>query len=211
MHRMFMKYIVKLAMLLSSFMIVGCASQPKEIEALVLGSGQLNPSADQKLSPVVLEVFQLKDLRDFQSSDYFKLINTGKSESQYILSMEQFFIQPSQVVRLKMPLNDQANHIGLFAAFHNLDELRWRTTIDINRVSSFELPVLGPLYEQQFFLCIELGDLGVSTRWLSGRSEMNRLQIQAQESAAGKIPFLGCAGQSKNTGPVVSSVLGASR
>lgn len=211
MYCMFLKYIVKIAMAFLLVLIAGCASQPKEIEALVLSSGQLNPSVDQKLSPVVLEIFQLKALRDFQSSDYFKLIDMSKSESQDIVSIEQFVIQPNQVIRLKRPVNQEAKHIGVFAAFHHLDELRWRSTEDIHRVSSFELPVFGEVHGQPLLLCIELGDTGVLTRWLSGPSEMNRLQIQAQESADGKIPFSGCNGPSRGKGSVVSSATSVRR
>jgi type VI secretion system VasD/TssJ family lipoprotein len=194
------KFMVKIARIALMALVAGCASHAKEINALVISSGQLNPSVDQRSSPVVLEVFQLKELRDFQSADYFKLADMNKSESKDVLSNDRFIIQPSQVVRFDLPLNIESKHIGLFAAFHHLDDLRWRSTVDIGKVSSFELPVLGEVYGQKLLLCIELGDSGVSTRWLSGQNEMNHLQKQARDSAEGKIPFSGCGSASGGKG-----------
>lgn len=124
------------------------ACGPGTLETTVKTDAELNPNADNNPSPVMVQIFQLKDDARFKKADYTVLIDEPeKTLGNDLLKSYQHYFNPGEEQKLpEIVLLEQTRFIGIVSAYRNIDNAQWRTIHPVNEGSSYRLELnLGRL------------------------------------------------------------------
>ena len=112
--------------------LAGCAGPPKPLPptivqiALSADSG-VNPDARGRASPVVVRVFELKTLATFNAADFFSLWDREKETlGEDLVAREELQLRPGDQKKLDRTLPPETRHIGVIAAYRDLERAKWR-------------------------------------------------------------------------------------
>lgn len=96
-------------------------------------AADLNPDLNNRPSPLVIRLYELKTPDIFTSADFFSLyakadevLGTG------LLDQVELIIKPGEQRSLERTLNPETRYLGLLAAYRDLDNATWRTVIKIS-------------------------------------------------------------------------------
>ena len=138
------------------FSLWGCSSQPKRMDVLVTAAGDINPDLNGRPSPVVFKLYQLKSLKAFQRADYDTLRGAHAPFDADVVSVDEHFLSPYDVLRLSMEAKPEARYLAVFASYRDRDAANWRRANGIRNVRALELPVVGWSYRQELPVRIKL-------------------------------------------------------
>lgn len=120
-----------------------CASGPPKpaiIQANVTVAIDVNPDARGRASPVVLRLFELKNLGAFQSADFFSLIDRDKEAlGGELVAKEEFTLRPGEKKHFDRPLQADTRFVAVVVAFRDLEKSSWRAAIPVR--ASQAMPV----------------------------------------------------------------------
>lgn len=117
--------------------IASCASQPSppaptRLIANFEAAADLNPDHNGRPSPLLVRIHELKAPGVFNSADFFSLYKeAGTVLAADRLRSEEMIIKPGERHHLEWTLEPDTRHIGLLAAYRDLDHAIWRALIDI--------------------------------------------------------------------------------
>jgi len=124
-------------------LLCACASGPPKpaiIQTSVTVASDVNPDARGRASPVVLRLFELKNLGAFQSADFFSLLERDKEAlGGELVAKEEFTLSPGEKKQFVRPLQADTRYVAVVAAFRDLEKSSWRAAIPV-RVSQ-SMPV----------------------------------------------------------------------
>lgn len=125
-------------------MAQGCASfggaTAPEVQIRLRTAADLNPDANNRPSPVVLKIFDLKERNLFANARYFELWNNAESIlGNDLIGVQEIELFPDQAVEIALDSTTvDSNFVGIAVGFRNLDAAVWRST--------FELPEARKVY-----------------------------------------------------------------
>lgn len=94
---------------------------------------------------VVLRIYQLKDIKTFDSSVYQQLLNEGETTlGGDLLAMRNVVLKPGGDVSLNMPMEDDAKYVAVAGLFRDPDTVKntWKLTIDREALDPDEARVI---------------------------------------------------------------------
>ncbi|MGF1605667.1 MAG: type VI secretion system lipoprotein TssJ [Rhodothalassiaceae bacterium] len=100
-----------------------------KIRASISASDTVNPDLQGRASPVVVRTYLLRSPTAFQNADFFAVYqNEAGTLGQDLLERQEFFLEPGQSLDKEFLLTEDsgATHLGVIAAFRDLDEAQWR-------------------------------------------------------------------------------------
>lgn len=130
--------------------LAACGSPPKVapvppktgVSLRIEATTEINPDFQGRPSPVVVRVYQLRSAGIFQSADFFALQNneTGILGAD-LLGREEFEVIPGETRALSIDADIEARHLGVVAAYRELDQARWRAVAALvpNQANPFTL------------------------------------------------------------------------
>jgi type VI secretion system protein VasD len=122
-------------MLMALGLLVGCASGPKPavVEGAIEAAAGLNPSINNRPSPLVVRVYELKSPTAFNGADFMSLYQRDQAElGADLVGKEEFTLQPGEkraLVKKTLPAGVQ--FIGVLAAYRDLDRAQWRAVVPL--------------------------------------------------------------------------------
>ena len=127
-----------------SLLILGCAGErPPSAEIRISASSNLNPDANSRPSPIVLKIFALRSADGFNNARFFELYeNTATTLGLDLLDQVEFQILPGDARDpVELTFDPEARFLGLLAAYRDLDNSVWRTTVpvEIGETAEFEI------------------------------------------------------------------------
>lgn len=130
-----MKIRIRLLFTIALFAIVGCAGGPPKdivLEGDLIASAAINPNRDGRASPVTVVVFHLKSADAFLTKDFFNLYDadSGVIDDDLIQRIDMQ-IQPSQTIPIASEFDPETTHIGVLAAFRDIDNAEWRAVVPL--------------------------------------------------------------------------------
>lgn len=138
-----MKLVNSIIIILSiSISLAACAPQNALKLALNIQSAHyLNPDIHGRTSPVVINLYQLKNQHAFQHASYQQLVkHPGATLNDNLIDRERIEIQANHRENIKQYVSQQTHYLGVVAEFHDLTHSQWRTIIKIpNNKKSVEL------------------------------------------------------------------------
>lgn len=130
-------------------LLSACASGPPKpavIQANVTVASDVNPDTRGRASPIVLRLFELKNLGAFQSADFFSLLERDKEAlGGELVAREEFTLRPGEKKHFDRPLQTETRYVAVVAAFRDLEMSSWRASIPVRVSQSMPVSIsLGP-------------------------------------------------------------------
>ncbi|WP_428353113.1 type VI secretion system lipoprotein TssJ [Methyloprofundus sp.] len=90
-------------------------------------SAKVNPDINNRPSPIVVRVFELKNLGIYTESDFYDLFENYESVlGGDLLASEQFHLNPGDTQTLKNSIATETKYIAVIAAFRDINRAMWR-------------------------------------------------------------------------------------
>ena len=106
--------------------------KPTLVKANITANSSLNPDAKGRSSPVVVRYFELKSLAAFNDADFFSLVERDrKTLGADLVASEEFLLKPGETLALDRTLDPAVTHIGVVAAFRDLEHAQWRVSFPV--------------------------------------------------------------------------------
>ncbi len=122
--------------ILAIVIVAGCAGDgpppPTRVALDIAASADLNPDPDGRPSPVVFRLYELKTPSTFVNADFFALYDQpDMALGAELQGREEMLIKPGESRNVEFSLAEETRHIGLLAAFRNLDRAVWRALLAV--------------------------------------------------------------------------------
>lgn len=115
----------------------GCGGAPKPppptvVSGAIQASPQLNPSVNQRPSPLVLRIYELKSPAVFNSADFMSLYQGDQATlAADLVARDEFMLQPGENRPYKKTLGADTKFIGVVGAYRNLEKATWRAVVQL--------------------------------------------------------------------------------
>ena len=115
----------------------GCGGAPKPpppttVNGAIQASPQLNPSVNQRPSPLLLRVYELKSPAAFSSADFMALYERDQATlAADLVARDEFTLQPGENRPYKKTLGPDTKFIGVVGAYRNLEKATWRAVVAV--------------------------------------------------------------------------------
>lgn len=128
---------------LGCLLLTGCATEqppvvsspalpPTQIQLRIVVDNDVNPDSFGEASPVMLRIYQLRETSSFNAADFFALFNNDKAAlGGDLLHKNELIVKPGDTKQLDIQSVNDAQSLGLFAAFRQLDNAQWRSTLKL--------------------------------------------------------------------------------
>lgn len=114
----------------AALLLSACAAKPPKpapAHAELIVSGDVNPDASGRASPVVVRVYQLRNDGEFNGADFFSVYEKEKETlGASLVSREEYVLAPGESRKLELPLSAETRFIAVVAAFRDIRTARWR-------------------------------------------------------------------------------------
>jgi type VI secretion system protein VasD len=125
----------------------GCGSPPKPpppttVDGAIQASPQLNLSVNQRPSPLLLRVYELKSSSTFNSADFMSLYQGDQAAlAADLVAREEIMLQPGERRPYKKTLGADTKFIGVFGAYRNLEKATWRAVVPVQPNKAQQLSI----------------------------------------------------------------------
>jgi type VI secretion system protein VasD len=113
--------------------LVGCSSpppkppQPVNVKLTLAASPDVNPDGQNRPSPIVVRVYQLKDDTGFKDADYFALYDKEAATlAATLVSRVEFELAPGEKRTVDYAVSPDTRYIGVAAAYRDIRNAQWR-------------------------------------------------------------------------------------
>ena len=140
-----------LALILLVSLLIGCNSSPEKPENEVpvpqvaadiniTASTLVNPDINNRPSPVVIRIYELKSLGVYAESDFYGLFEDYESIlGEDLISSEQFHLNPGDMRIVKNSISPETQYIAVIVAFRDINRAMWRDSIIISPEKAAQL------------------------------------------------------------------------
>ena len=112
---------------------VGCSSpppkppQPVNVKLTLAASPDVNPDGQNRPSPIVVRIYQLKDDTGFKDADYFALYDKEAATlAAALVSRVEFELAPGEKRTADYAVSPDTRYIGVAAAYRDIRNAQWR-------------------------------------------------------------------------------------
>ncbi len=143
--RLLLLFVVVTAMVL---VLASCARDrpppPTTVSVVLNAAADVNPDRNDRPSPVVVRVYELRSAGVFEITDFFSLLEQDTA----ILGADQisrweYQLEPGERVALDAEFRSGSGYVGVLAAYRDIEHARWRAVQPIhpNRANDLEVVV----------------------------------------------------------------------
>ncbi|MCC5863634.1 MAG: type VI secretion system lipoprotein TssJ [Wenzhouxiangella sp.] len=140
--------------LLALILMVGlssCARErtppPTSVSVVLNATSEVNPDRNDRPSPIVVRVYELRSAGVFEISDFFTLLEQDSAVlGADQISRWEYQLEPGERVELDVEFRSGSGYVGVLAAYRDIEHARWRAVqpIQPNRANNLEV-VMGRL------------------------------------------------------------------
>jgi type VI secretion system protein VasD len=144
---------IALFFLVSVACLVACKSAPPKppiVKLSITAAADVNPDAQNRASPVVVRVYQLKDDAAFKDADFFALYDKEQATLAAALgSRQEFELAPGEHRLIDFEVALDTRFIGVAAAYRDLRNAEWRA-----QTGSTDKPLAGVMKKHQINIAV---------------------------------------------------------
>jgi type VI secretion system protein VasD len=132
------------AWLAVALLLGGCAAGPTPIKVSgqVLAAPRLNPDVVGRSSPVAVRIYQLRSAGAFSSADFFSLYEKDTAVlGQDLVGRDEILIAPGEAQAYRKDMDPAVRHLGILAAFRDLDRAQWRALVSLGEAKEATLSI----------------------------------------------------------------------
>ncbi|MEM5581699.1 MULTISPECIES: type VI secretion system lipoprotein TssJ [unclassified Roseibium] len=101
-----------------------------------------NPNENGEPSPVVVRVYQLKEVTAFQNAEFFDLADNDKKVlGGDLIGVQEYEMTPGKSQDYNRDVSSEATHIGVIASFRDIESAQWRDTIELQKEKKNEFVI----------------------------------------------------------------------
>jgi type VI secretion system protein VasD len=138
---------------LITLLLSGCGSEPKKeepkppppetkIQINITVSSVVNPDINDRPSPIVVRLYELKNIGKFEEADFYKLFEDHEGAlGSDLLASEKFHFKPGETKTFGHAVSPDTKYIAVTSAFRDFNQSVWRDsiTIEANKTSELEI------------------------------------------------------------------------
>jgi type VI secretion system protein VasD len=116
--------------------LAGCARgpDPTPIGVTLKADAGINPNDEGKSSPVVVRLYELKGLKAFNNATFFDIMDDEtKALGAELIGSREYEMTPGQEQKYDRDVSAEATHLGVVAAFRNIQSAKWRDSIELEQ------------------------------------------------------------------------------
>jgi type VI secretion system protein VasD len=121
--------------LAGAVLLGACAKEPPPpgvIDLAISAGSDINPDPQGNAAPALVRVYQLASPVKFENGDFFLLFEKEKDVlGPDLLGREEIAVAPGETKTLSQPLKPNATHVGVLAAFRDIDKASWRAVVEV--------------------------------------------------------------------------------
>ncbi len=122
-----MLYFIRPLIILSLLFLYGCSPSPTVINATLNASPEVNPDLSGRASPVVVRVYELKNIGTFEAADFYSLFDDPEALlGSDLVNSVQFHLNPGETQKYNHSTSPETNYFAVTVAFRKLDHAIWR-------------------------------------------------------------------------------------
>jgi type VI secretion system protein VasD len=136
-----------------SLLLEGCGSEPPKpepmeplptfIQAKISVTNEVNPDVTGRPSPIILHLFELKDIGKFEVADFDSLFQNYEAFlGGDLVRSEEFHLRPGDTKIVKHAVAPETKYIAVSAAYRDLNQAVWRASIPIKHAKTTRLLIL---------------------------------------------------------------------
>lgn len=128
------------------FLLAGCARDkapdPSPVALELSASTDANPDRNDRPSPVLVRVYELRSQGAFETADFFAMLEQDQAVlgSEMVNSWE-FQLDPGESTTLDATFQASSGFIGVFAAYRDIERAQWRAITSVQPGRDNELSV----------------------------------------------------------------------
>lgn len=120
------------------------SSGPTKINGSLQAAPALNPSVNQRPSPLRVMIYELTSAAAFNKADFMALYQADQTTlGQEFVAREELTLQPGETRAYARTLAPQTRFLGLLAIYRDLERATWRTTVAVQPGKTLKLKVLA--------------------------------------------------------------------
>ncbi|MES0884481.1 type VI secretion system lipoprotein TssJ [Roseibium sp. SCPC14] len=102
----------------------------------------INPNEAGDPAPVVVRVYQLKEVTAFEGAEYFDLADNDKKVlGGDLIGVQEFELIPGETKDYNREVSSEATHVGVIASFRDIESAQWRDTIELQQEKKNEFVI----------------------------------------------------------------------
>jgi type VI secretion system protein VasD len=113
--------------------VAGCVQEtPTTLSASLAASADVNPDPGGRPSPVVVRVYELRNLKAFDSAGFFDIYEDAQTVlGPDMLNWSEVRLAPGESRQLNLQLHSDTRFLGVVAGYQAIDDSRWRGSVSI--------------------------------------------------------------------------------
>jgi len=124
--------------------LVGCSRTPPPtpIKVELQADEFINPNENGDPAPVVVRVYQLKEITAFENAEYFDLADDDKKVlGGDLIGVQEYELTPGDSKDYNRDISSEATHIGVIASFRDIESAQWRDSIELQQEKKNEFVI----------------------------------------------------------------------
>lgn len=115
------------------------AADTVKVKGDIAVSADVNPDRNQRPSPIVVVMFQLKAADAFNNADFFSLYAPeAEIVKGDLISRTQLTLEPGEMRPLEAEFDEAARFVGVIAAYRDIDNAQWRDFVELPEKGFFK-------------------------------------------------------------------------
>ncbi len=122
---------------LCAVLISGCSSLSPysdltKVDLSLQGSERLNPDINDRPSPIVLQLIELKNPVAFEHADFFSLYQRPREVlAPDLVAIEELELRPGEERTYKLAADPESRYLAVLAAYRDLPQAQWRIVVPL--------------------------------------------------------------------------------
>ena len=115
-------------------------ASPTTAKIHMIVSEQVNPDIDERPSPIMIRIYELKSLGKFEEADFYKLFENYDSQlGPELIASEQYNLKPGEMSVIEREFSADTRYIGVAGAFRDINQAIWKDTIELKDEKTIDL------------------------------------------------------------------------
>lgn len=122
----------------------GCArvAKPTPTKIELQADANVNPNENGDPAPIVVRVYELKDLKSFQNGTFFDFADDDKKLlGADLIGSSEYELTPGQTIDYNRDISSEARYIGVVAAFRDIQSAQWQDSIELQKEKKNEFVI----------------------------------------------------------------------
>ena len=134
-----------LAAVVMAGILAGCGSSPPKptrVEGSIAAATGLNPSINERPSPLLLRIYELRSATAFSQADFMALYQSDQATlAADLVVREEVMLQPGEMRPYNKQLSPETRFIGVVAVYRNVERATWRALVPVPPNKTHKLAV----------------------------------------------------------------------